>query len=192
MLKKIACLIALAALTAGTARADNAGFYRDLLKKKTATFGDACRTMLTLKEKKDPGAAPYEELHARARKAGLIEPDWNFKADSPLTKGQVSYMVFKALKLKGGFTLRLFGVSRRYALRECADLGIIKGGESQRYVTGGELMAILSRANQYRETGTVHLAKPKPSTRDKPEPMGNKAGQKKDKKEKGGDKEKDK
>jgi hypothetical protein len=163
--KTAAGWIAAFLLAAGAARAQDAGFYRDLFRKARADFADGVRTMLTLKEGKDPGALPYAELHARGKKAGLFQKDWNFKASSPLTKGQVSYMVVKALGIEGGLTMRLFGPSQRYAIRECEHLGIIKPGETEsaRYVSGGELMAILTRANNYKKEGTVNVLRKKPS-----------------------------
>lgn len=58
-------------------------------------------------------------------------------------------MIVKILKIKGGITMRIFGPSERYALKELAFMNMMDGGMTGRYVTGRELIAILSRADEY-------------------------------------------
>jgi hypothetical protein len=64
-------------------------------------------------------------------------------------------MVCQALEIKGGVTMRLFGINRRYALRECIHLRLIASGTTDEYVTGRELIDVITNATVYKEQGNT-------------------------------------
>ena len=64
-------------------------------------------------------------------------------------------MVYQACGLKGGLTLTLTGPSQRYCLKELQYLGLMSEGQVYNGVTGMEYVAILSRADELRQTGQV-------------------------------------
>jgi hypothetical protein len=86
---------------------------------------------------------------------GIVSSDWGLNEGSPVTKGTLAYMACKALDIKGGLTIRVFGMSRRYALREAQHLGLITGGTTDEYVTGRELIDVITNVAVYREQGNT-------------------------------------
>ncbi len=67
-----------------------------------------------------------------------------------VTKQEVG-RVCKALGIRGGLTMRIFGISERYGFRECTYLGLVPGGSQWDKVSGSELVGILAHAADYRE-----------------------------------------
>jgi hypothetical protein len=125
-------------------------YYRHLMTREIATFQDGCWIISTLIRGKEE-LRSFKEIRASLMNKGIIPSDWMYTAQTPLTKGKIAYMLCKALGIKGGLTMRIFGVSERYALRECIWLGLISTGHKNKYVTGPELVAILGRASRYIE-----------------------------------------
>jgi len=89
------------------------------------------------------------------RQKGIVSARWTCQADRDVTKGRVAYMVYQACGLKGGLTLTLTGPSQRYCLKELQYLGLMSEGQVYNGVTGMEYVAILSRADELRQTGQV-------------------------------------
>ncbi|MCK5504751.1 MAG: hypothetical protein KAJ10_06290 [Thermodesulfovibrionia bacterium] len=73
----------------------------------------------------------------------------DFSPREPLRKGLFAYMLYKALDVKGGITLSLFGVSERYALKELVYQGILASGNENDILTGEELVSTTMRAAEF-------------------------------------------
>ena len=73
----------------------------------------------------------------------------DFKPTEPLRKGLAAYIFYKALGLKGGIIIRVFGSTQRYALKELAYQGIMPSGNVNDIVSGDELISTLTRAANY-------------------------------------------
>ncbi len=78
---------------------------------------------------------------------GKLESD--FSPMEPLRKGLFAYMLYRALDVKGGITLSLFGVSERYALKELVYQGILSSGNVNDILTGDELVTTTMRAADF-------------------------------------------
>ncbi len=127
-------------------------YLRRVYEKDRAGFGDACRAVLSLvkdEHSDDDFAAVQKELESR----GIVEAGWELGEAAPVDRGTLSYMLCKALGIKGGLTMGVFGTSRRYALRECVYLGLIPGGSTGQYLSGRELIDVLGNAEIHREAG---------------------------------------
>ena len=126
-------------------------FLRRLYEKDRAGFADAVRLAVGLA--KD---APVDgDARAEAAGLGLIDPAWDLADAAPVTKGTVAYMLCRALNIKGGVTIAIFGLSRRYAFRELIFLKIMKGGADSEFVTGRELLDVLTNAELYKRAGSL-------------------------------------
>jgi hypothetical protein len=125
-------------------------FLRKLLKKDQAGFGDGIRAAWILLKGADE-EMDFSKRREELIRLGIVPADWTYTEDTPLTKGMVSYLIVKVLDIKGGVTMRIFGCSERYALRECAYLGLIVDGPKSKYVTGGELLGVMARSEKYQK-----------------------------------------
>jgi hypothetical protein len=127
-------------------------YLRRIFEKDRASFGDACRAVLSLvkdEHSDDDFAAVHKDLEGR----GIVDAGWALAEESPLDRGTLAYMLCRALGIKGGVTMGLFGPSRRYALRECLYLGLIPSGTTGQYLSGRELLDVLGNVELYREAG---------------------------------------
>jgi len=129
-------------------------YLRRIFEKDRASYGDACRALLSLL-KDEHTDADFAAVSGDLSGRGIVASDWNLQETSLLTKGTLAYMLCQALEIKGGLTMRLFGINRRYALRECQHKGLIVGGVMDEYVTGRELLDVLTNATVYREQGSA-------------------------------------
>ncbi len=71
--------------------------------------------------------------------------------EKKLNRLELSYIFFKALKLKGGLTTMIFGVTPKYAYNELVYLGFFRGGFSGQFVTKLEVLNTLTSALEYIE-----------------------------------------
>jgi hypothetical protein len=150
-MKRVVLLVALLPLTASTGLwAQGTQLIRDLAEKPVATVEDGLRMGLLLTQGVG-GTEPFEEVAAKLRGSGVIRDRWLEKPDESLRKGRLAYIIVKACGIEGGITLRLTGVSERYALRECIFLELLERGSTGNYVSGLELLGSISRAERYLE-----------------------------------------
>lgn len=73
----------------------------------------------------------------------------DFKLDEPLQKGFTAYLFCRVLDLKGGILARIFGLNERRAIKELGFQGLINDGNVSDYISGKELIIILTRAANF-------------------------------------------
>lgn len=127
-------------------------YLRRIFEKDRATYGDACRAVQSLL-KDEHTDADFGAVSGDLAGRSVVSADWALTEASLLTKGTLAYMFCQALEIKGGLSMRLFGVNRRYALRECQHRNLITPGSMDVYVTGRELIDALTNATAYKEQG---------------------------------------
>ena len=107
-------------------------YFRSLLSKKVAQQADLCQVLVILmgvdNRYRDFNSQVDFFNHEEIIPKSLVV---QFHPKDALNKGLAAYMFFKALKIKGGLWLRIFGPSQRYALRDIphADVAVIGEGE---------------------------------------------------------------
>ncbi len=127
--------------------ADN-NIYRGLIDRSIATYEDGCRAISCFVNL-PAETMTFEQLVTELKGKGIIGKRWKYKAEKPLTRGTVAYMMCKILNIKGGLTMRLLGTTRRYAYLECQQMGILPIGHSKIYLSGHDLLALVYRMEQY-------------------------------------------
>ena len=130
------------------------GFLDRVSSQKTVSENDALRGMLILLYEEDKTATFRQRVDTLTDR-GIVSGRWDLRADRPLTKGRLAYMVYQACKVPGGVMLALLGPTERYCLRELQYRGMISPGVWYTPVSGQEFVAIMTRAAEYRDTGKV-------------------------------------
>ena len=144
-------LVLLATQAAPPAQEKRTDFLRRLYEKDRATFGDARRLVVGL-----AADVPADgDARKEAADRGLVDPSWELADAGPVDKGTVAYMLVKALGIRGGLTMSVFGPSRRYAFREVVFLRIMKGGTPGEFISGRELIDVLQAAEIYQRQGST-------------------------------------
>ena len=167
------CLLPLLLLFLGRcAFADN-NVYRDLIDRDIATYEDGCRALSCFVDVHAEKMV-FDEVVAELEEKGIIEKSWKYKAEKQLTRGIVAYMSCKILKIKGGLTMRVMGLAKRftrliskkskkkdipvlpdigmgkrYAFLEFQHMGLVPHGYKSTYITGHDMLAWLYRLEQY-------------------------------------------
>lgn len=146
-------------LAAGAARAadapgpadTDAQFFGELGYKDVATAADAARALAIFVSEGTESDADFDAARDYLRSKGILT-GWLEKArpDDSLAKGQLASLVCRALGIKGGLWMRLFGPLPRLALRECVYLDLMVRGAEYQHVTGGELVGVIDRADRFR------------------------------------------
>lgn len=107
-------------------------------------------------------AGEFPALAEALRAEGLVAGRWNHAPQQCLDRGTIGYMVCRACGIRSGLNWMLTGLGR-YAWRELQYKGIAEGGSEYGLMTGGELVGILLRAEDYlrrtapREASGVQL-----------------------------------
>ena len=127
---------------------------RRLYEKDRAGAGDACRLLLAV-AKGEPVEGEFDALRKEAVERGLLDAGWELTDAGPVDNATVAYMLVKALGIKGVLTMSVFGPSRRYAFRECLFLKLIAGGTPGEFVSGRELLDILTAAERWKQAGNL-------------------------------------
>ncbi len=135
-------------------RESRTAYIRRVFEKDLASYGDACRMVLSHSTGEHTDAE-FKSVHGDLAARGIVETGWELEEPARLTKGTLAYMVCKAAGVKGGLTASVFGMSRRYALKECLYLGLIAGGTTDEYVTGRELIDVVTNVEVYRQEGSL-------------------------------------
>jgi len=149
---KIISLVILLTLIIALPLQSDTSYFRELVNKGNATYYDAYRMMAILESGQDTPDVKFDDLKKGLTKLGIIPEDWDTKKETEfVNRGELSYMLFKALEMKGGLTVRIFGVSCRYAFRECVDKKLIVEGYASQLLSGEELISILAEAEKYQQ-----------------------------------------
>lgn len=139
---------------AASSKESRTAYLRRIFEKDRASYGDACRGILSI-VKDEHTDADFGAVTGDLAGRGVVLANWGLTEASPLTKGTLAYMLCKALDIEGGVTMRLFGINRRYALRECVHRRIIAFGTTDEYVSGRELIDVITNAGIYKEQGNT-------------------------------------
>ncbi|GAX62662.1 Coenzyme f420-dependent n5,n10-methylene tetrahydromethanopterin reductase and related flavin-dependent oxidoreductase [Candidatus Scalindua japonica] len=168
-------LLALLLLSPGRCASAGNGdnIYRDLIEREIVTYEDGCRAISCFAEV-SAATMTFNEMVAELEEKGIVEKSWKYKAETPLTRGTMAFMISKLLKIKGGLTMRAIaltrrftrfiskgfkkkngpllpdiGMSKRYAYRETQHMGLLPSGNNKTYITGTDMLAGLYRLEQY-------------------------------------------
>lgn len=129
-------------------------FIDRLSSQRAVSENDAMRGILMLVHGKDEQAT-FEQRVSQMRALKCADSTWDFDANRPITRGKLAYMVYQAVHVQGGVILTLTGPSQRYCARELHFQGIMASDIATTQISGGEFIAILDRADAYKNKGEV-------------------------------------
>jgi hypothetical protein len=143
-----------AAAASAAAPASDAQFFGELGYKDYASAADTARALTILLSEGKENQADFQACKAYLHGKSLTD-SWLDKAqaDDAVEKSQLAVLVCRALGIKGGLWMQLFGCQPRLALRECAYLELMESGAEYCRVTGGELVGVIDRCDRFRTEG---------------------------------------
>lgn len=98
--------------------------------------------------KGEPFSGDFDALADTLRSAGVACKCCRPAADRPLRRGAIAFMVCRACEIRGGINWALTGMGR-YAWRELQHRGIAGPGSEYGWMSGGEFVGLLLRAEDH-------------------------------------------
>jgi len=148
LVRRFSLVIVLGLATATSVVAQSNQAIDRLLEEKPATVGDAAYVILSAVGLVPEDATGEEATAVIADKKLLPKTP---APSEPVTLGEVSYLIMETQGIKGGLFYTLFP-GPRYATRELASLGLLKGyTHPNRTVSGEEVMWILGAVLDWKE-----------------------------------------
>lgn len=147
-------------VAANPAGATDLDYWVSLSAQPVATWGDALRGLVAIMH--DANTVPdFASIEPQLTVAPLLTGVVRRPPEAPLRRGTLALLTMRVLPLERGFWLRCFPNSERYALRAAAWHKLMQGEGAAEYVSGAELIAVLTRIRTRLltpETGAVITA----------------------------------
>jgi hypothetical protein len=131
----------------------------ELARRGIATVEDAYRQFLSLAANQERikldakvRDMSFEDVVLKLNELCIIDSRWSYRPGDCLRRDLLAYMCTTYLGCKPGLFTGLCGVTRRYAHREMLYRGVLARGSPNSYVSGAELLAVVSRVAQLTET----------------------------------------
>jgi len=133
---------------AGPAKAYDPDYLNEVVGRGAVSFGDGSELIMYLLQVEED-YVEFETQMDFLEKNGLIQKSMlNNTAGEPLRRGELAYMLCRALNLKGGLKARMLGLHKRFAMEELIYRGVMRQGHNLDLVTGQELVVVVTRAAQ--------------------------------------------
>lgn len=142
--------------------ADEMDFIEIMVTTPKCTVAHAVKAVAILVNDADV-ATTHQGRYRFLLDRDIIRPEWRLDPDQWIDRGTLSYMLCKAIGIRGGVNMILFGSNglgdRRYAYRELRYRKLIQEGVDYNYVSGPELVTAIGKIDRYRQkTGRYALS----------------------------------
>jgi hypothetical protein len=124
-------------------------FWHALPERKAVSNDEAFHALLLFADGADP-ATDYAGRMQTMKERRMLPANFNESAADVARRGTIAYALARALGIKGGLTMQLFGTSQRYAVRELQYAGLFPPSSPQQTFSGAEFLGIMGRAEDYQ------------------------------------------
>ena len=131
-------------------------YWHEVATKPLISNDEAFHGLLLYLDGKDDANA-YDQRVATLRSRGFLPKHFSRGANEVLERGTLAVALAKHLNLRGGLTMRLTGVTPRYATRELEYRGVYPPSSPQQIFTGGEFVGVIGKAEDFRRGDPTNL-----------------------------------
>jgi hypothetical protein len=124
-------------------------FWHALPERRVASNDEAFHALLLFIDGADP-AGDYDARVRAMRDRKMLPAAFDGTSAEAVKRGTLAVALARALEVKGGLSMRLFGPSPRYAVRELQYVGLFPQSSPQQTFSGPELLGIIARAEDYQ------------------------------------------
>jgi hypothetical protein len=142
--------------TNGNEEQQQLDYWHEVATKPLISNDEAFHGLLLYLDGKDDATA-YDQRVATLRARGFLPKNFNRGANDALERGTLAVPLAKHLGLKGGLTMRLTGVTPRYATRELEYRGVYPPSSTQQIFTGAEFVGVIGKAEDFRRGDPTNL-----------------------------------
>jgi hypothetical protein len=141
---------------AGNEEQQQLEYWHEVATKPLISNDDAFHGLLLYIDGKDDATA-YDQRVATLKSRGFLPKNFDRPANAALERGTLAVALAKHLNLRGGLTMRLTGVTPRYATRELEYRGVYPPSSPQQIFTGGEFVGVIGKAEDFRRGDPTNL-----------------------------------
>jgi len=124
-------------------------FWDALATQSVTTNDDALHALILFQDGDEGLKATYDQRVDRARALGWIPATGTAPPpDESATVGMLATAGCHILKIDGGLSVRLFGLTPRYSLRELVHIGVLPGISEHEALSGAECIAFIEALEQ--------------------------------------------
>lgn len=124
-------------------------FWHALADKPQTSNDEAFHGLLLYTDGEDP-AENYEQRVQTLKQRKMLPSRFSAAADDAVKRGDVAVAIVRILDIKGGLTMRVFGPSPRYAVRELTYETIFPPSSPHQTFSGAEFVGIIGRVEDYQ------------------------------------------
>jgi hypothetical protein len=128
-------------------------FWHRLAEQPVTSNDDAFHGLLLFLGGEDP-AADYAGRVQALKARGLLPQNFNQPATQAVDRGTLAVAVAKTLGIRGGWAMRLFGPTPRYATRELVYLDLYPPSSPNQTFSGAEFLGIIGKAEEFQNSAT--------------------------------------
>ena len=105
-------------------------------------------------------AADYAGRVGTLKSRKLLPADFSRPANEAVQRGTLAVAITQALGIKGGYAMRLFGPTPRYATRELQYLDLYPQSSPNQTFTGTEFLGVMGKFEDAQRAREVTIAQP--------------------------------
>jgi hypothetical protein len=95
-------------------------------------------------------AGDYDARVERLKDRGMLPKEFSAPANEAVDRGSLAVAIAKALQIKGGATMRIFGLSPRYAVRALQYRGLYPQSSPNQTFSGAEFVGVMGRVEDFQ------------------------------------------
>jgi hypothetical protein len=137
-------------------------FWHQLAERPVTSNDDAFHGLLLYLDGADP-AADYAGRVQTLKDRGLLPKSFSRPADQGVERGTLAVAITKALNIKGGWAMRAFGPTPRYATRELVYLDLYPPSGPNQTFSGTEFLGIMGKFEDWQREGPDTANQPDPA-----------------------------
>lgn len=92
----------------------------------------------------------YAARVAALKSRRMLPRNFNEPAETAIARGTLAVAIVRALEIRGGLTMTVFGPTPRYAARELQFMNLYPPGGTHQTFTGNEFLGIIGRMEDYQ------------------------------------------
>jgi hypothetical protein len=137
-------------------------FWHQLAERPVTSNDDAFHGLLLYLDGADP-AADYAGRVQTLKDRGLLPKNFDEPANQAIERGTLAVAITRALNIKGGWAMRAFGPTPRYATRELVYLDLYPPSGPNQTFSGTEFLGIMGKFEDWQRQGPAAADEPDPA-----------------------------
>jgi hypothetical protein len=124
-------------------------YWHTLPDRNVISNDEAFHGLLLFIDSQDSSAS-YDDRVTKLKSRGMLAKDFKAPGDAAANRGTLAVILVRALSIRGGVTMHLFGDQPRYAVRELVYAGLYPPSSPQQVFSGAQFLGIIGRAEDYQ------------------------------------------